>query len=86
MEDYTAGCLLDYDCIKNNYRLIAVDLSRQKELVIDLKAIQQIELVRQLKKEDGINAGGTQNMFILTILEKIKETGLNFSQGSVTVL
>ena len=29
-EDYTAGCLLDYDYIKNHYRLIAVDLSRSK--------------------------------------------------------
>ena len=26
-EDYTNGCLLDYDYIKNHYRLIAVDLS-----------------------------------------------------------
>ena len=30
-EDYTTGCLLDYDSTKNHYRLIAVDLSRQKE-------------------------------------------------------
>ena len=30
VEDYTTGCLLDYDYIKNHYRLIAVDLSRQK--------------------------------------------------------
>ena len=44
-EDYTAGCLLDYDHIKNHYRLIVVDLSRQKELDVDLKAIQQIEFV-----------------------------------------
>ena len=29
-EDYTKGCLLDYDYIKNRYRLIVVDLSRQK--------------------------------------------------------
>ena len=29
-EDYTTGCLLDYDYIKNHYRLIAVNLSRQK--------------------------------------------------------
>ena len=28
-EDYTAGCLLDYDYTKNYYRLIAADLSRQ---------------------------------------------------------
>ena len=31
-EGYTTVCLLDYDYIKNHYRLIAVDLSRQKEL------------------------------------------------------
>ena len=41
-EDYTKGSLLDYDYIKNHYRLIAVDLSRQKELD-DSKPIQQIE-------------------------------------------
>ena len=28
VEDYTTGCLLDYEYIKNNYRLIAIDLSR----------------------------------------------------------
>ena len=38
-EDYTTKCLLDYECNKNDYRLIAVDLSRQKELDADLKAI-----------------------------------------------
>ena len=26
-EGYTTRCLLDYDCIKNHYRLIAVDLT-----------------------------------------------------------
>ena len=30
-EDYTTGCLLDYEYIKNNYSLKAVDLSRQKK-------------------------------------------------------
>ena len=29
-KDYTAGCLLDYEYIKNNYRLVSVYLSRQK--------------------------------------------------------
>ena len=29
-EDYTAGCFLDYKYIKNNYKLIAVDLKRKK--------------------------------------------------------
>ena len=30
-DDYTTGCLLDYDYIKNHHKLIAVDLNRQKE-------------------------------------------------------
>ena len=47
-EDYTTGCLLDYGSVKNHYRLIAIDLSRQKELDVDPIAIQQIELVGQL--------------------------------------
>ena len=28
--DYATGCLLDYAYFKDNYRLIAVDLSKQK--------------------------------------------------------
>ena len=44
------------------------------------KAIQQIEFDGQLTNVDGINAAGTQNMFLLTNLEKIKKTKLKFSQ------
>ena len=50
------------------------------------KAIQRIEFVEQLKNIDGINSDGTQSMLVLTILEKLKETRLKYSQGSVTVL
>ena len=83
-EDYTTGCLLDYEYIKNHSRLTAVDLSRQKELDADWKAIQQIEFVGQLKKLNGDD--NVESMFILNILEKIKETRLKFSQGNVAVL
>ena len=38
-EDYTTGCLLEYEYIKNHYRLIAVDLRSQKELDADPKTI-----------------------------------------------
>ena len=79
---FTTGWLLDYDYIKNHYRLIAVDLSRQKELDADPKAIQQIEFLGQLKNVVEINADGTESNFILTILEKIKALRLTFSQGS----
>ena len=85
-EDYTTGCLLDYDYIKINYRLIAVDLSKKKELDTYPKAIQQMEFTGHLKNKNSINADGTQSMSILTILEKIKEIRLTFSQVSVTAL
>ena len=49
-EDYTPGCLLHYDYIKNRYRLTAVDLSRQKKIDADPKAIHQIEFVGHLKR------------------------------------
>ena len=42
-EDYTIGSLLDYDYFKKHDKLVAVDLSKQKELDADLRAIQQIE-------------------------------------------
>ena len=42
-DDYTTGCLLDYQYFKDNYQLIAVDLSKQKELDADPRAIKQIE-------------------------------------------
>ena len=81
-EDYTTGCLLDHEYSW----LIAVDLSKKTQLDADPNAIQQTELVGQLKNENGINVDGTQSMVILTILEKIKEMRLKFTQGSVTVL
>ena len=70
---------------KNHYRLTAVDLSRQGELDADPKPIQQISCVGQLKNPDDAESAN-ESMFVLTILEKIKETRLKFSQWSVTVL
>ena len=71
---------------KNDYTLIAVNLSRQKELDDDPKAIQQIELVEQLKKLDtddnATDEGNDQSMFVLTILEKIKRTK-NYQEARV---
>ena len=40
--DYTTGCLLDFGYFEKNNRLIAADLSQQKALDADLRAIQQI--------------------------------------------
>ena len=49
-EGYTTGCLLDIEYIKNHYKLIAIDLSRQKKIDANPKAIQKIEFIKQLKK------------------------------------
>ena len=42
-EDYTTGSLLDYKYFIKHYKLVSVDLSKQKELDADPGAIQQIE-------------------------------------------
>ena len=49
-QDYTTGCLLHYEYIKNYYRLIAVHLSRRKGLDASQKSMQQIELIGKFKK------------------------------------
>ena len=74
-EDYNTGSLLDYNYFKEHYKLVAVDLSKQKELDTDPRAIQQIELKYML---------GT-NSTIYWVLEKSKETILEFYKGTVKV-
>ena len=74
-EDYTTGSLLDDDYFKKNYKLVAVDLSKQKELDADPRAIQQIEFNYMLET----------NSTIYWVLEKSKETILEFYKGTVKV-
>ena len=38
-DDYTTGCLLDYSYFKENYKMIAIDLSKQQVLDADPRAI-----------------------------------------------
>ena len=77
-DDYTTGCLLDYCYFKENYKMIAVDLSKQQALDADPRAIQQINFTANLDR------GGNTAMFF--IIEQAKETALDFSQGTVKVL
>ena len=42
-EDNTTESLLDFNYFNKHYKLVAVDLSKQKELDADPRAIQQIE-------------------------------------------
>ena len=59
-DDYTTGCLLDYSYFKDYYKMIAVDLSKQQALDVDLKVIQQINFTANLER-----AGNTRFYFIL---------------------
>ena len=60
-------------------------VSRKNELDADPKSFQQAKFTGQLKYPDS-EIVAKESMFVLTILEKFKETRLKFSQGSVTVL
>ena len=74
-EDYATGSLLDFDYFKKHHKLVAVDLSKQKELDADPRAIQQIEFKFILPT----------NSTIYWVLEKSKETILEFYKGTVKV-
>ena len=74
-EDYTAGSLLDYNYFNKHCKLVAVDLSKQKELDADPRATQQIKFKYMLEK----------NSTIYWVLEKSKETILEFYKETVKV-
>ena len=71
-DDYTTGCLLDYTYFKRDIKIVAVDLSKQKELDADPRATQQIEFVGTIPN----------NASITTVLKKSKETVLEFFKGT----
>ena len=71
--DYTTGSLLDYNYFNKHYKLVAVDLPKQKELDADPRAIQQIEFKYMLQT----------NSTIYWVLKKSKETILVFYKGTV---
>ena len=74
-DDYATGCLLDYPYFKKNYKMISIDLSKQKALDADPRAIQQINFTANLDR------AGTTTMLFIT--EEAKEIVLDFSQGTV---
>ena len=63
-DNSTTGCLLDYLYFKENYKMTAIDLSKQQTL--DPRAIQQINFTANLD-----TAGNTTIFFII---EETKET------------
>ena len=78
IRNIATGCLLDYSYFENTYKMFAVDLSKQQALDANPRTIQQISFTANLDR-----AGNTRVYFIL---EEVKETILDFSQGTVKVL
>ena len=61
--------MLDYPYFKENYKLIAIDLSKQQELDADPRAIQQINFTANLDRPENTCS---------LLLKKQKELFLNF--------
>ena len=77
-DDYTAGSLLDCAYFIDNYKLIAIDLSKPQALDADSRAVQQVNFTTNLDR-----TGNTRKIFIL---KKPKETVLEFSQQTIKLL
>ena len=73
--DYTSGKLLDFAYFKENYRLIAIDLSKQTKS----KDPQQINFMGKLEDQ----AHGATMFFII---EKSEETTFEFLQNSADIM
>ena len=67
-DDYATGCLLHYPYFKENFKMIAIDLSKQQDLDADPRAIQQINFIANLDRAENI----------ILLLKKQKKLFLNF--------
>ena len=74
-DDNTTGCLLEYIYFTSYYKMIAVDISKQRALDADPNAIQQINFTANLDR--------TENARFYFILEEAKETVFEFPQGTI---
>ena len=73
--NYTTGNLLDFAYYKENYKLFAIDLSKQTKI----KDPQQINFIGKIERQDN----GVTMFFII---ERSEETTFKFLQNSVNIL
>ena len=71
---------MDFAYFEKDYRLIAADLSKQKALNANSRAIQQIIFTGKIKAAADDTRGK-----IYYILEQSKKTMLEFSKGTTKV-
>ena len=65
--------------MNNDYKMIAIDLCKQKTLATDPKTIAQSNFTRNLSRKRNAN------IIIYLVIEEVKETVLGFSQRTVNV-
>ena len=70
--------MLDCPYFKENCKMIAIHLSKQQALETDPRAIRQINF--------AANFDRVRNATMFSIMEEVKETALDFSQGTINVL
>ena len=73
--NYMTGNLLDFAYYKENYKLIAIDLSKQTKI----KDPQQINFIGKIERQDN----GVTMFFII---EKSEKATIEFLQNSVTII
>ena len=73
--------MLYFAYFKKNYKIIAADLSKQKALDADLRATQEIIFTGEIKATVD-----NTKVIIFYVLEKSKETILEFWKGTKKVL
>ena len=77
-DNYKISCLLDYPYFKKNYKMIAIDLSKQQAFDSDPRVIQQINFKANLDR--------ARNTTMFFIIDEARQTVLDFSQGTVKIL
>ena len=78
-DDNTTGCLLCFPYFKDNYKLTAVDLSKQRALDANPRAIQEIVFQRVVRGDDN------SIIRLNNILGKSKQTMLELYKGTAKV-
>ena len=73
--NYATGNLLDFAYYKENYRLIAIDLSKETKI----KDPKQINFIGKIERQDN-------RVTMYFIIEKSEETTFEFLQNSVNIL
>ena len=86
--DFTTGNSLDYEYYCTHYKLIAIELSRQK---VDLENQQRVDLENQQKidlENQQINFIGKleQDATIFFIIEQNQQIKLELSQNSLSIV